>query len=351
MALPSSSLACMHRLFPGVRNRDDVGPKAATRYQQPPIRQVLPAPTMRSWARDPSSRSEVLVLGAGAIGLCVAWRLARLGRRVTVVGPDPGRGAIWAAAGMLAPASEAHFGDEGWFCCLSRRLGSGRASPATSRLRAGRPSATGAPEPCWRAEHAADRLGFSRIHSLQRSLGLEVHESTGSGSPSWSLRSLSGLRLRAPRARRPPGRHEGAGRRAPRRARAPRGPHRAGRGRRARRRSQPGLARWGSPRRRPARALPRRGPLQAGRARRARPSGHPAGQGHVLRLFGPSLLERTVRGTVRGRSIYLVPREGCCGRGLGRIVWLHARVQAGERPHCLHDARRLLPGIDERWPT
>jgi glycine oxidase len=56
-----------------------------------------------------SSTPRVGIVGAGIIGLSVAYELAvRRGVRVTVhdVRP-PGRGASWAAAGMLAPAFEA----------------------------------------------------------------------------------------------------------------------------------------------------------------------------------------------------------------------------------------------------
>lgn len=59
-----------------------------------------------------ADRSEVVVAGGGAIGLACAWRLAQGGYAVTVCDPDLGRGASWAAAGMLAPATEATFGEE-----------------------------------------------------------------------------------------------------------------------------------------------------------------------------------------------------------------------------------------------
>ena len=53
------------------------------------------------------STQDVVVVGGGVIGLGCAWRLARAGLSVTVVDPDPGAGASWAAGGMLAPISEA----------------------------------------------------------------------------------------------------------------------------------------------------------------------------------------------------------------------------------------------------
>jgi glycine oxidase len=46
------------------------------------------------------------------IGLSVAWRAARAGLSVAVVDPDPGSGASHYAAGMIAPISEAEFGEE-----------------------------------------------------------------------------------------------------------------------------------------------------------------------------------------------------------------------------------------------
>ena len=52
---------------------------------------------------------DVAVVGAGIIGCSIAWECARRGARVAVVDAgEPGRQASGAAAGMLAPASEAH---------------------------------------------------------------------------------------------------------------------------------------------------------------------------------------------------------------------------------------------------
>src|ERR1035441_2674280 len=51
-------------------------------------------------------------VGGGVLGLAIAWRAADAGHEVTVVDPRPGRGASWAAAGMLAPVGEAHFGED-----------------------------------------------------------------------------------------------------------------------------------------------------------------------------------------------------------------------------------------------
>lgn len=54
----------------------------------------------------------VIVIGGGVIGLTAAWRLAQAGHDVTVLDPAAGQRASWAAAGMLAPVTEAHLGEE-----------------------------------------------------------------------------------------------------------------------------------------------------------------------------------------------------------------------------------------------
>jgi glycine oxidase len=54
----------------------------------------------------------VAVVGGGLIGLSIAWRLAERGVVVTVIDDMPRMGASWAAAGMLAPVTEVHYGEE-----------------------------------------------------------------------------------------------------------------------------------------------------------------------------------------------------------------------------------------------
>ena len=55
---------------------------------------------------------DVAVVGGGIIGLASAWRLAQHGASVALVDPAPGSGASHAAAGMLAPVTEVHYGEE-----------------------------------------------------------------------------------------------------------------------------------------------------------------------------------------------------------------------------------------------
>ncbi len=56
--------------------------------------------------------SELIVVGAGVIGLTCAWRAAEAGHDVVVVDPAPASGASWVAGGMLAPVTEAWPGEE-----------------------------------------------------------------------------------------------------------------------------------------------------------------------------------------------------------------------------------------------
>ena len=63
--------------------------------------------TVRPRPAELPQRVDVAVVGAGLIGLSIAWRLAQTGRSVAVVERGSvGRGASLAATGMLAPAAE-----------------------------------------------------------------------------------------------------------------------------------------------------------------------------------------------------------------------------------------------------
>ena len=55
---------------------------------------------------------DAVVVGGGVIGLAIAWRTAQRGLTVAVVDPAPGSGASHHAAGLLAPVTEAHYGEE-----------------------------------------------------------------------------------------------------------------------------------------------------------------------------------------------------------------------------------------------
>ena len=55
--------------------------------------------------------ADVVVAGGGVIGTAIAWRAAAAGLDVVLVDPDDGDAASLVAAGMLAPASESLFGE------------------------------------------------------------------------------------------------------------------------------------------------------------------------------------------------------------------------------------------------
>jgi glycine oxidase len=55
---------------------------------------------------------DVVIVGGGVIGLATAWRSLERGLRVTVADPAPGSKASHVAAGMLTPVSELSYGEE-----------------------------------------------------------------------------------------------------------------------------------------------------------------------------------------------------------------------------------------------
>ena len=57
-------------------------------------------------------KPDVAVVGGGAIGLSVALASAAAGSKVAVYDPTPGGGASAIAAGMLAPVTELHYGED-----------------------------------------------------------------------------------------------------------------------------------------------------------------------------------------------------------------------------------------------
>jgi glycine oxidase len=56
--------------------------------------------------------ADVVVAGGGVIGMAIAWRAATAGCSVVVVDPGAGDAASLVAAGMLAPVSESMFGED-----------------------------------------------------------------------------------------------------------------------------------------------------------------------------------------------------------------------------------------------
>ena len=119
---------------------------------------------------------DVVVVGAGVIGLACAWRCTQRGLRVLVLerAAEPGAGASGVAAGMLAPVTEAEFGEE---ALLRLNLAGAELWPAFAAELAERSGIdTG-----YRASGALvvatdrdDAEELRRLHSFQRSLGLDA---------------------------------------------------------------------------------------------------------------------------------------------------------------------------------
>jgi glycine oxidase len=59
-----------------------------------------------------TATSDVVIAGGGLIGAGIGWRAVHRGLSVRLVDPEPGAGASHAAGGMLAPVTEATYGEE-----------------------------------------------------------------------------------------------------------------------------------------------------------------------------------------------------------------------------------------------
>ena len=114
--------------------------------------------------------TDVLVVGGGVIGLGIAWEAARTGRRVAVVDPEPGSGASFAAAGMLAAVSEYHYQEEE---LLGLMLASAAAWPEFASGVGGDCGYLRTPTLCV-AGDAADRQAFADLRAVQEAHGLAV---------------------------------------------------------------------------------------------------------------------------------------------------------------------------------
>ena len=294
---------------------------------------------------------DLAVAGGGLIGLSVAWRAAQRGLSVTVVDDAPGSGASRAAAGMLAPVSEAGYGEE---ALLRLCLASLERYPAFLDELA---AATGVRVPLRTAGTLL--VGFDDddmrvLADLQRfhvELGLEVHRLLGREvrrrEPSLSPRVRGALHVSGDLSVDPRELHpvllaaaEGAGVRLVRSRVA-------------------GVV--GEDGRATGLALEDGGEVRAPTvvlALGSRSGGLPGTppvpvrpvKGQILRLRGAGgLLDGTVRALVRGRSVYLVP-SGDDGLVVGATVeerGFDATVTAGGVHDLLHDAIELVPGVTE----
>ncbi|WP_222195633.1 glycine oxidase ThiO [Modestobacter italicus] len=295
--------------------------------------------------------TEVAVAGGGLIGLAVAWRAAQRGLSVTVVDDAPGTGASEAAAGMLAPVTEAAYGEEALLRLCLASVARWPAFAAELEAASGTPVGLRTAGTLVVGFDADDVAALDALHAYQSELGLTAQRLTPSATrrrePALTPRLRGGLAV--------DGDHSVDGRalhRALLAAAQAAGvqvvPRRVAEvlvedGRAAGLRLADGsvvaapsvVLALGAH----SGALPGVPPLPV------RPV-----KGQILRLAGAAgLLDGTVRALVRARHVYLVPY------GEGRLIvgattedrGFDATVTAGGVHDLLHDAMEVVPGVSE----
>lgn len=305
--------------------------------------------------------ADAVVIGAGAIGLASAWRLAQRGLAVEVVDPAPGSGASGVAAGMLAPVTEARLGEE---ALLQLSMASWARWPEF----AADVSEASGHEIGYRADgtvvvalDADDRAVLVDVVDRQRAMGLDVEDLAVDElrrlEPALAPPVRRGVRAAGERSVDPPAlvaallaAAEDAGVRI--------WPVRASALMLTENNAVTGVELDSGDR------------LAAGVVVLAagcwsdtvdgRPGGLPAGvlppvrpvKGQVVTLRqrpGDTLVHHTVRGYVRGAVIYLVPRDDgrlVCGATVEERAW-DDRVTAGGAYELLRDVLALFPGLDD----
>jgi glycine oxidase len=298
--------------------------------------------------------TQVHVVGGGVIGLACAWELSRNGNEVTVVAPAPGRdGASWVAAGMLAPVTEAQFGESTLTALLLEGAARWPAFAAALESASGQTIGYDTTGTLTVALDASDRASLDDLFTYQRSLGLRAARRSATecrrlvpalspslrggidvpGDHSVDNRALLGALVAACRA-------GGVTFELGTVTALGAGPELVLADGRRLRPDQVVLA--------AGVGLPDIAGLDA-----ARPEVRPV-KGHILRLGPPPgseapLLARTVRGLVGGHSVYLVPRRDG-SLVVGATVeerGTDTTVQAGAVHELLCDARAIVPGVDE----
>jgi glycine oxidase len=313
-------------------------------------------------AQSPAE-TDVAIIGGGVIGLAVAWRSAQQGLRVIIADPDPGQGATHAAAGMLTPIAEAAYAERGIFQLGSESMRRYPAFAAEVAAASGLPTGFRQCGTLQVAYDSDDLAALAETRQLQESFGVAVRQLTArecrEAEPMLDPSVRGGLlvaddgsvdpRLLAAALTRAA---EAAGAQLVRQ-RVTEVLRTEGRASGVRLADDSVVAAgwtvlaagWQSA------DLPG---VPAGVAPPVRPV-----KGQIIRLrsttamsaagLPPGLLRRTVRGLVRGSSVYLVPRDsgelvvGATQEELGADT----AVTAGGIWELLRDARTLVPGVTE----
>jgi glycine oxidase len=117
---------------------------------------------------------DVVVVGGGVIGLAIAWRATGAGMTVTVVDETPGQGASWAAAGMLAPVTEVHYGERPLLGLNLAAAGRWPAFAAEVEEASGHPVGYRPGGTLAVARDADDNAALEDLYRFQLRCGLEV---------------------------------------------------------------------------------------------------------------------------------------------------------------------------------
>ncbi|WP_375483001.1 glycine oxidase ThiO [uncultured Jatrophihabitans sp.] len=118
--------------------------------------------------------SDVVIVGAGAIGAAAAWRCAQRGLTVTLVDPDPRRGAWHTAAGMLAPITELQYTETPLLRLNLDSLARWPSFAAELSAESGLPTGfreTGTVAVAW---DGADLAALRDLHDFSHRLGVEA---------------------------------------------------------------------------------------------------------------------------------------------------------------------------------
>jgi glycine oxidase len=305
----------------------------------------------------PEHTSDVVVVGAGLIGLATAWRLAADGIQVTVCDPTPGAQTSAVAAGMLAPVTEVEYGEDELLALNLAGVAAWPSFAAELEELTGVPAGLHQTGTLSVAYDVDDAAALRRLADYQRRLGLEVEVLSGRDArkrePLLATGVSGGVWV--------PGDHSVDNRQA------------VAALLRAVELSKVTLIRQRVSRVltsgttavgvqldngdtvRAAHVVGAAGPWSGqleGVPQELRPPVRPV-KGEVLRLRVPEAyrpaLQHTVRATARGFSVYLVPRPGgelVVGATSSELGY-DTRVLAGGVFALLRDARTVLPITDE----